>query len=469
MQKFGAQGIFIIVNIILARLLTPDDFGLVGMLAIFIALSQVLSNAGFNTALIQKLNVNEQDYSSVFFINLFISILLYCLLFLLSPLISKFYHQPILVPLTRVLSLVFVINSFSYVQTAKLQRNVRFKTLMYINIPSTIIGGIISVAMAFLGFGVWSLVAMQLITNFSYAVQIWIYSKWKPKFEFNLQSVRELFSFGSKIALSNIIHFTYMNIYPVILGRCFPLSTVGYYQTASKFTMTPGDTVMIALKNAVFPIFSTLQNDNNNLKKSFRIGLRQVTFFLFPLFTLMGVLADPLIQFVFTKKWLPAVPYFRWLCIVAVFLPLSTYNTQLINVKGKSALYLRLNILEKSIFFIGIVLSIPFGISILLAVQAISAVMIYCINSFISTRLIEYSAIEQIGDILPSILLSLVIGLGIYFLDSQITGLSNLLRLFYGFILGGGTYWVTSRYIGLTSYKELAYLYRTRFSRKVQP
>lgn len=466
-QKFGAQGIWIIVNIILARLLTPGDFGLIGMLAIFISLCSVLSNAGFSTALIQKLNVDEEDYSSVFYVNLAVSVLLYLILFITAPLIAKFYNQPKLVSLTRVLSLVFVINCFSYVQTTRLQKEVRFKTLMIVHIPSTVIGGIVSITMAFMNFGVWSIVAMQIITNLAYSVQIWTYSKWKPILKFNIKKIKSLFLFGGNIALSDLIHFTYLNIYPVILGRFFPLNTVGYYQTAYKFAMTPSITAMLGLNSVAYPIFSSVQKDAERLKEGFRRGLRQLAFWLCPFFILAGVLAHPLFELVFTEKWISAVPYFRWLCIVAVFVPLSIYSTQIINVMGKSGMYLKLTFLENAILFAGIIFTIPYGINALLSVQAISSVLIYCMNSYFSTMLIGYSIWEQAKDLAPIFLLSMGVGGIIIFIEEISKGMPGILTISLGFVLGALIYWQMSRYLVFSTYKEILSLYRTRIAHRI--
>jgi O-antigen/teichoic acid export membrane protein len=465
LQSIGGRSISFMVMIILARLLTPENFGLIGVLLIFIQLSQSLIVAGFNQALIQNKDTDEEDYSSVFWINLAVSIILYMILFLTAPLIAAFYNQPILTNLARVLSLVFVINSFSFVQETRLSKEMRFKILSIINIPSLVLGGAVSVIMALNGFGVWSIVAMQLVSRLAYVIQIWLFSKWKPQFIFNIIKVKKLLSFGSKLMFSEIIHIFYQNIYLVIIGKFYPLSSVGYYQNASNLVNTPSYTLSGALNLVAFPVFSSIQDDNRRLKAGFKKIIQHALFWVTPIFVLAGVLAEPLFRFVFTEKWLPAVPYFQWLCIVGIFTPINSFNLNILNVKGRSDLFLKLEILKKAIITIGIIAAIPFGIMALIIFQAVNSILMFLINSYYSGRFIQYSILEQLKDVMSIFLLSIGVGIIIYFLNQTQLGFSDFVQLFFGFGVGVILYWISAKYWKFTPYLDIQHILKTKFSK----
>jgi len=467
LQNVGGRGVSFIATIVMARILTPEIFGLVGMLTIFIQVSQALVIAGFNEALIQKKNTDEKDYSSVFWINLAISLLIYMALFLLAPFIAYFYHQTILSDLTRVLGLVFVINSFSYVQEARLRKEMRFKVLAAIHLPSIVLGGFVGISIAIKGGGVWSLVSMELTTRLSYAVQIWIYSKWKPLLSFHWGKAKLLFSFGGKLMFSGILNTIYQNIYIVIIGKFFPLSSVGYYQTAYKVVNTPSVTLSSALNSVVFPAFSSIQDDNRRLKDGYKKIIKQLFFWMCPAFIFAAVLANPLFKFVFTEKWLPSVPFFRILCVVGVLYPMNAYNLSIVNVKGRSDLFLKLEIIKKIFTTVGIIAAIPLGIWALLIFQAVSSLFAYFVNSYYSGRFIQYALAEQIKDILPVLLLSVAAGIIVYLVNQSLNGAPDLIRLITGFGIGGCVYWLTAKYCRFSSYQDIVYIYQTNFAKSL--
>lgn len=463
LQTVGSGGIQFIATLILARILTPGDFGLIGMLTIFITVSQTLVSAGFNQALIQKKETDEEDYSSVFYINLVISICLYGILFFTAPLIADFYHQPILISLTRVLALIFIINAFSYVQQVRLIKEMRFKTLMLIHLPSTIISGFIAIMMAFYGYGVWSIVALQLIMQLAYAIQIWAYSKWKPLFSFNKKKSKSLFNFGSKLMISGIIHSIYENVYLVIIGKFFPLDVLGYYQNAQKLVDTPTQAFSSVISSVTFPAFSSLQDNDTKLKEGYKRSIQQLLFWLCPLLTLSAVLAKPLFRIVLTDKWLPSVPFFQLLCIVGIFYPLNAFNLNIVNVKGRSDLFLKLEIIKKIIITIGIIITLPLGIWPLIIFQVVFSFIAYFLNSYFSGRFIHYSVREQIKDIFPIFFLSISVGLIVLLLDKSFSNLPEIMQLIIGFGIGSGLYWFTAKFFHFEPYFEFKHILQTKF------
>lgn len=466
LQNVGGRGVTFVVTLVLARLLTPKEFGLIGMLLIIIQVSQALINGGFNQALIQKKDSDEEDYSSVFYINLVASVLLYVILYFAAPAIAAFYDQPVLTELTRVLSLVLVINAFSYVQESRLSKNMEFKKLMLINLPSTVIGGIASIVLAILGYGVWSIVALQLITRLAYTIQIWIYARWEPLLSFSRSKAATLFSFGSKLMVSTVIDTIYHNIYLVIIGKFFPLNSVGYYQNADNMVRYPAQTFTLALNKVAFPLFSSVQEDDKKLKEGYKRIIQQLLFWLCPAFILAGILAEPLFRIIFTEKWLPAVPYFRWLCIVGILYPVNMYNLNILNVKGRSDLYLKLGIIKKIIITMGIALAVPFGIGALLAFQALNSVIGYFLNSYYSGRFIQYQVLEQLKDIAPIVLLSLLTGSVVFILDSTLTTFPDWVRLIVGLGAGGAMYLFIARWRKYTPYVDFIVICRSKMPKQ---
>jgi len=451
-QRVGGNGLSFIIFIVLARLLSPRDFGLIGMLNIFIQISQTLVDGGFSLALIQKKNADEEDYSSVFYINLAVSTALYFVIFFTAPLIATFYKQPILTELLRVISLIFIINAFSYVQNARLTKEMRFKTLMITHIPSIVIAGIISIAMALLNFGVWSIVAMQLGSGFVYSVLIWFYAKWKPLLSFNKEKAKKLFSFGGKLLGAGVLTTVYNNIFLVIIGKFFPINNVGYYDNAYNVSNAPSSTFTAVLNTVTFPVFSSIQDDNKRLREGYKKIMQQAFFIICPAYCLAIVLANPLFQLFFSDKWLPAVPYFQWLCIPAIFQPLNTYNLNILNVKGRSDIFLKLQLVRRGISIALIFVVIPFGMQALLILQAASSVLTFLMFSHYAGRFIEYNLLNQVKDILPIIFLSIVVSISIFFFEQTFGEASVIIRLTMDFGLGFALYWLLGRLFKLPPY-----------------
>ena len=467
LQSVGGRFISFGVMLLLARLLTPESFGLISMLTIFIQLSQALIVAGFNQALIQKKEATDEDFSSVFWLNLVLSIIIYIILYLLAPLIAHFYEQPLLINLTRVLSLVFIINSFSYVQETRLVKKFLFKKIAIINIPSLIIGGTVSVVMALNNYGVWSIVAMQIVSRFVFVVHIWIVSKWKPSIVFNIKEIKGLLSFGSKLIISEIIHIVFQNLYLIVIGKYFSLSSVGYYQNASNLVNTPSYTLSDAINKVFFSIFSSIQDNDEKIRNGFKRIINLTLFLICPIFIFASVLAEPLFRFIFTEKWLPAVPYFQWLCIVGVFFPLNSFNLQILNIKGRSDLYLKLEVIKKIITAIGIVLAIPFGIESIIIFQVINSLISYVINSYYTGLFIQYTLLQQIIDILPIFALTLFCGTVIFFASHYFHFFTDLAQLIFGFFFGGTLYCIIAKYLKLKVYLEVTDLLKNHLLNRI--
>lgn len=456
LQKLGSQGISFVIMIILARLLAPEDFGLIAMLSIFLQISQNVVTGGFNQALIQKLDVDEIDYSSVFYINVLVSSLIYILLFITAPFVAEFYNQPLLTSLLRVLSLTFVINAFSLVQETKIVNNLDFKKLAIIQIPSTVLGGIIALVMAYNNYGVWSIVGMQISSRLAYAVQLWFYTKWRPLFVFEFQRVKILFSFGGRMLFSTILTSVYSNIIVIIIGKFYPVSQVGLYHNAKTMALTPSTTIKSIADSVTFPTFSKLQNENEKLKPAYKKVMQVLMFWILPVFTFSAIIAEPLFRLVLGVKWVPAVPYFRWLCVIAILSPLVNYNLNILKIKGEAKLFLKLQIYRRILTILGLVLVslFSFGVTGLLFIESLSYLVSFICFSHISGKFIDYKMKEQVLDKIPMLLILSVTGLVLYLFTTFIIIESDFLKVVAGFSISFGLYLSISKLFKFEEFKD---------------
>jgi O-antigen/teichoic acid export membrane protein len=440
-DQFGSQVINFVVSIILARLLFPEEYGLMGMVAVIMAVGHALVNGGFTISLIRMQSVTERDYSTVFVLNVLISVVLYGIVFLSTPWISVFFKQEQLTSLIRVFSLSLIINAFSEVQMARLAKQLMFKKQLQIKIPSLILSSVIGIVLAYHGFGVWSLVWMQLAQGFFQALQLWITSDWRPSITIDKKILAFHFGFGYKILLSVLIDTVYNNIYNLIIGRFYPLAQLGYYNRADSLKQLPVNNISGALNAVTYPLLAGIQDDPVRLKEVYRKILQQVLFWVSSVVIFMAVMALPLIRLVFTDKWLPSVPYFQILCIAGILFPLHAYNLNILNIKGRSDLFLRLEVIKKVILTLGILVAIPFGIYGLLYMQVVFSIIAYFINSYYSGRFIGYNVWEQLRDLFPIFLLVTFAGLALWLIRAKL--LVFVERDVFKLLIGGCVFFLT--------------------------
>lgn len=405
-ERFSVQGVQFLVMIIMARILTPEDYGLVGMLAIFIAVSQSLIDSGFSQALIRKQDRSETDNSTVFYFNIAVGLILYIILFFSAPLIAHFYHEPILIPLTRLISLSIVINSFVVVQRALLTIKIDFKTQAKATMTGAVISGVVGIYMAYNGFGVWSIVAQQL-SNFSIIMLLlWMLSNWRPKWIYSWVSFKELFSFGSKLALSGIIDTVYRNIYLIVIGKIFKASDLGYYTRAQQFADFPSANVSGIIQRVTFPILCTIQNDDDRLRDVYRRFLRVSAFIIFPLMMGLAGVAKPFVIIVLKEQWAFAGELLQILCFAMMWYPVHAINLNLLQVKGRSDLFLKLEIYKKAIGVAVIAASVPFGIKGMCYGSILSSIISLIINTYYTGQLLQMGFMKQMRDLMPTMLYS---------------------------------------------------------------
>lgn len=416
-QQLSGKIISFGIAIFLARILEPAQFGLLAMLSILISISNILIDGGLTSSLIRTKDPSQVDLSTIFFFNLFGSCLLYLLIFISSPFIANFYHQPELKQIARIYSLILIINAFFGVQSTLLVKELKFKKQTNIQIPSVIVGGILGIVLAKMGFGVWSLVAMSLCSSALSTVIHWTTSNWRPTLVFDLDSFRKHFSFGYKMTISGLIDSIYQNLYLIIIGKYFSVAQLGLYARADSMAQLPISNISAAVSNVTYPLFAEIKHDMVKLKEVYKKMMQQVIFWNAPLLILLIVIAAPLFDILLTNKWADAVPMFRILCLGGIMYPLHAYNLNILKVLGEGALFLRLEIIKKILSVIGVFLFISFGIYGLLYFQLFFSFAAYYFNSIYSGRLIYYPAREQLEDILPMLLVAALIGGFSFWLD----------------------------------------------------
>lgn len=452
-ERFSVQGIQFLLSIIIARLLLPTDYGLIAMLSIFMAIAQTFIDSGFANALIQKKNRNETDYSTAFFFNIAVSVVLYLLLYLSSPAIANFYHQEELNAITRIVGISLIINSFGIVQQAKLTIALNFKRQAIASLTAVIISGIIGVGMAYSGYGAWALVWQSLLNNFLRVALLWFFSKWVPLFCFSRESFCTLFSFGSKILLSSLLHTIYTNLYTLIIGKKFSAGELGYYNRAFTLAQFPSTNLTNVIVRAVYPIQCRLQDDDEQLRSMFLKYMRMACYLIFPVMIGFCALAEPVVRLLLTDKWLPVVPLLQILCIAYMWDPIMKINHNMLNVKGRSDYFLYAEVLKKIVAFTILFLTIPFGVKIMCAGLILYAFADIIIITYYTRKLTGISLLIQIEVLLPVVLLSFSMG-GLVYLTTLL--LENVwIQVLLGLLVGVSYYVALSFIFDIKEIKTL--------------
>lgn len=451
LERGGVMGVEFIVQIILARLLLPEDYGIIALIAFFISLSRTFVQSGFGTALIQKKEVIDEDYSSVFYLTFGTAFVFYCILFVAAPFISAFYNQALITPVLRVLGLTLFFGAINSIQNVIIARNFQFRKLFISSCGAVLFSGAIGIAMAYEGYGVWALVGQQIASIIALCTIMWFTVKWRPRFLFSFTRLKKLFSFGWKLLVSNLIDVTYNNLSVLIIGKLYPTSILGYYTKGQEFPKILVSDINSSIQAVMFPAYAKNQDNIPKVKQIMRRTLITSSFLIFPAMAGLAAIAEPLVKLLLTEKWLMCVPFLQIFCAVYALWPIHTANLQAINALGHSEIFLKLEILKKFIGLLMLAVTVPIGIYAMALGMVVTGVIGLIINSYPNKMLLDYSFTEQWKDLTPVLILSLImcgVVYSILFLD-----LSTLVTLFLqigiGFIV----------YVGLAGLLKLEPFY----------
>jgi O-antigen/teichoic acid export membrane protein len=443
-ERFGIQIIKLMLGIILARLLTPEDFGLIGMITVFFAIANVFISSGFGQAYIQKKNVTDVDANTVFFTNLVISLVIYAMLWISAPLIANFYEAPQLIELTRVMGMVVLINAFNIIQVAQVNRKLDFKRKTKITVVSTIISGVAGVSAAYYGLGVWSLVIQQLTNRFLITTGLWITNKWNPALKFSIESFKSMFSYGSWLLFSGIIKTVFDNIYILTIGKFFPAGEVGFYTKSKQFQKMASKQISGAVGTVSFPVLSKVQDDVAKLQNGMKQFLKYTMVFMIPLLVTLIVVAEPFVILLLKEKWAPMIPYLQLLCIVGILYPMHAINIQVLKAQGKSKLNFRLTLVKNAFRIINIIVMYRFGVIYIIIGEIIVSLLALMINTYYTNKLINYGILKQIKDVKHITIGGGVAGIIGYFATFKLT---NLWLIFVIGIIGTMGFYILIQYV----------------------
>lgn len=453
LDNIAGQGITFLVGLVLARILSPAEFGILGMITIFIAISNSIIDSGFSNALIRKTDAKEIDYNTVFFFNLALSTLLYTILFIASPAISRFFKEPQLVEITRVMGLLLFINALAIIQRTLLVKRVDFKTQTKVSIIASAGSAFVGIGMALMGYGVWSLVGQQLSRQFLNTLFLWVFNTWRPALEFSIQSFKELFGFGSKLLLSGLLNTLYNNIYYIIIGRFYSAAQLGQYTRAEQFNMIFSSNLTSVVQRVSYPVLSSIQNEPERLREAYRKVIKSTMLITFACMLGLAATAKPVILILIGEKWLVAVKYLQIICFSGMLYPLHAINLNILQVKGRSDLFLKLEIIKKGLAVGPICLGIFLGIEYMLLGSVFNSFIAYYLNARYSKAMINYSVLEQVKDILPTFIVSLCVAAVMW--SITLLEVNNYLLLLIQCIVGTLMAGIIYEKLNLGEYKEL--------------
>lgn len=447
------QGVTFIVGLVLARLLSPDEYGLIGICLIFTTVLNGIVDSGFSNALIRKKDVTDEDYNTMFTTNMAISIVLYVLLFVSAPFVSDFFHRVELTALVRVTGLILFFNALSITQVTILTKNIDFKTKTKASLVSAIISGVIGIAMAFMGYGVWSLVAQQLSKQLLYTLCLWVLSKWWPKFTFYKDSFKYMWGFGWKLLASGILNNVWNQLYQVVIGRCYTSSTLGHYTRANEYASIFSSNLTLIVQRVSYPVLAEIQDDKERMVQGYRKVIKVTMFVTAVCMISLGAVSEPLIYTLIGTKWHEAATYLPLICISMSLYPLHAINLNILQVLGRSDIFLYLEILKKIVGIVPIVIGIFCGIYYMLLTSILAGVISLYLNTWYTGKTLNYSFWKQLRDITPSYFTALVIALAVYFL--KYLSLPYYIVLMLQIIVGIVACITISEIFKFNEYKEL--------------
>lgn len=438
LEKISLQGVSFIINIILARLLTPHDYGVVGMFSVFLLYANVFIESGFVRGLIQKKDITDLDYSTTFYFNLVISIVIYIILYFLSPTIARFYDIPEYITLQRVLFLILVINSLTLVQGARLQRSLNFKTIAIINFLSTLVSGILGIVFAYKGFGVWALIIQTLTKSVISAILFWIFGKWKPLLKVSLTSFKTLFSYSSKLLIASIVGNTVDNLCSLFVGKLFKPVNMGYYTRARQFPELISGTISSILNSVTFPLLSSIQEDKEDLINIFKRLIKVSSLVSTPTMIGFAILSKPIIIVILGDQWLPVAELMFWISISYIVRPINVLDMNILNAIGRSDIFLKVYLAKIPVQIITMLITFPIGLRAIVIGEACSSIIYFIMSAFMIGKLFNFGPIKQFFAFWNYLFAGCIMGICVFLITQLID--SYLLQLIIGVPVGVVTY-----------------------------
>ena len=463
-DNIARYGVQFIVGIVLARLLSPDDYGLLGLVTIFITIRTALINGGFNSALIRKKDITDDDYNTSFIVNMGLSMLLYIILYVCAPLIADFFARSELTALVRVSMISVVISALSMVQQTRLTKRIDFKTQTKITLVSSVVSGIVGVGMAFVGFGVWALVAQQICSQAVTTILLYLYNRWLPKLQFSRTSFHELFGFGWKIMVSNLVNTVWKDFYQLVIGKFYSPATLGQYTRAKHFTNLLSTNLVGIVQRVTYPVLSSIQDERERLLSAYRHIIRMSTFVTSICMFSLAAISKPLIYCLIGSKWHDAAVYLPFICAIGLLYPLIAINMNLLAVQGRSGILLILEIVKKATELIPLLIGIFIGIIPMLCASILTGIIGYLLNAYYAGRLIDYSIRMQLCDTAPSYGVGLTMAIPVYLLS--LLPLSCWVTLLLQVLVGTLTLFVVCHTTKMKECEEIRTMVISRFKKK---
>ena len=449
-NQFANNGLQFVVGIFMARMLSPEDYGITALPGVFLAIAGTLMDAGFSSALVRKPELTEKDLSTSFFYSLFVGIFCYLAIFFAAPWIANFYAIPILEPLVRVTALMFLWGPLGTPQSVLLQRKLDFKTPARISIITKIVGSVVGLAFAYLGYGLWALVIMGVVSSFLSTILTWFAVKWLPKASWSKESFSYLWNFGNKIIVTYILDQLYQNITPIVIGKYYTPAQLGQYNRAEGYANLPSKQVTGMLQNVTFPVLSKLQEDKEKMAEKYRLMIKTLSFVITPVMMGLAAIANPLVLVLIGEKWAPCIIFLQVMCFTRCLYPIHSLNVNLLMVTGRSDLYLKLEITKKILGVIMLIVTLPISVMALVWGNLVYSIVLLVVNTFYTSKLISVSLVTQLKDIIPSWLLSFVMFLCVWGYTQLVE--NYYLQIFGGIIIGGIVY-ISGSY--LFKFKEM--------------
>ena len=452
-ERCGAQLVTFIVSIVLARILDPKDYGTIALVTVFTTILQVFVDSGLGTALIQKKNADDLDFSSVFYFNFIVCIILYVGMFIAAPYIALFYKDTTLTPVIRVISLTIVISGVKGIQQAYVSKNMLFKRFFFSTIGGTIFSAVLGIAMAYMGYGVWALVAQQLSNTAIDTLILWLTVKWRPKKMFSYERLKGLFSFGWKLLISSLLDTAYNNLRNLIIGKLYSSSDLAFYNQGEKFPKVIVMNINASIDSVLLPTMSIEQDNPERIKQMTRRAIKTSTYVMAPLMMGLAFCAEPIVRLVLTDKWIFCIPFLRIFCITYMFWPVHTANLNAINAMGRSDWFLRLEIIKKIVGLAILLSTMWFGVMAMAYSLLLSSVLSQIINSWPNRKLLKYGYLEQVRDFAPGILLAVLMGICVHFVEYM--SLPMIVTLVIQIVLGAIIYIVGAAILKLEEFQYL--------------